>query len=115
MARKQAPLLRQCVTCRGWAPKLELVRVARGSSGDVELDLSGKRPGRGAYLHKSATCLSEALRRRHLERALRQPLPPQVTEAIAALSAEYHTNAQDGSSAGPAGQLEAKGGHHPPQ
>lgn len=88
MARHQAPLLRRCVTCRGWASKLELIRVIRTPNGEVRLDLGGKLAGRGAYLHRTQGCLEGALRRHDLEKALRRPLPLATAEAIAALASE---------------------------
>ena len=88
MARRQAPLLRRCVTCRSWAPKLELVRVTRSPAGEVALDLGGKLPGRGAYIHPLRPCLEGALRKHYLEKALRRPLSAEMAQAIAALAAK---------------------------
>ena len=108
MARRQAPLLRRCVTCRSWAPKIELVRVTRSPAGEVALDLGGKLPGRGAYLHPSRPCLEGALRKHHLEKALRRPLSPETVQAIAALAAKASIAAPP--SGFPAGEGAARGG-----
>ncbi|MBU6429663.1 MAG: DUF448 domain-containing protein [Cyanobacteria bacterium REEB65] len=88
MPRRQAPLLRRCVTCRSWGSKIELLRVTRSPTGEVMLDLVGKLPGRGAYLHRSPECLGGALRKHYLEKALRRPLSAEAARAIAELAAQ---------------------------
>ncbi|TMF58082.1 MAG: YlxR family protein [Chloroflexi bacterium] len=60
---------RTCVGCRQVKPKRELVRVVATETG-AEADLSGRRPGRGAYLCRQDVCWREAARRRSLDRAL---------------------------------------------
>ena len=62
---------RTCVGCRGRAPKRSLLRVARRPDGAVEVDATGKAPGRGAYVHHRAECVDAALVRGGLWRALR--------------------------------------------
>jgi predicted RNA-binding protein YlxR (DUF448 family) len=52
---------RTCVGCGEVEGKRELVRVVRTPSGDVEIDPTGKRNGRGAYVHPAAACLDKAL------------------------------------------------------
>ena len=56
MTPKKIPL-RRCNGCGESKPKKELVRVVRAGDGTVSLDLTGKKPGRGAYVCKSADCL----------------------------------------------------------
>jgi predicted RNA-binding protein YlxR (DUF448 family) len=51
--------------------------VVRGPDGRIDLDPSGKAPGRGAYLHHDAVCWDAALRRGALSRALRTGLSPE--------------------------------------
>jgi len=61
---------RMCVSCRGLKDKKLLLRVARDPKGETRLDLSGKSPGRGAYICASEACLQRAKKIRALERAL---------------------------------------------
>lgn len=61
---------RMCVACRTQRPKNELVRIVRDQTGAVSLDLSGRKPGRGAYICKSIECLEKARKTKALERAL---------------------------------------------
>jgi predicted RNA-binding protein YlxR (DUF448 family) len=51
---------RTCVGCREVLPKRSLIRIVRGSEG-VKIDMSGKAPGRGAYVHDSRSCWKAAL------------------------------------------------------
>lgn len=62
---------RTCVSCREVKPKRELIRVVHTGGGAVEVDPSGKKPGRGAYLCYSADCWQKGLKKARLERALR--------------------------------------------
>lgn len=68
--RKHVPR-RTCVACRTMRPKRELVRVVRTPEGDVTVDETGKRSGRGAYLCPRRSCWETALARGQLDRALR--------------------------------------------
>ena len=62
--------MRMCVGCREMKPKKELLRVVRSPDGQVLLDLTGKKSGRGAYVCRSEACLMRAIKQRQLERAL---------------------------------------------
>ena len=62
---------RTCIGCRQARPKRDLIRVVRIDSGDVEVDTTGKRPGRGAYLCKVKGCWEASLKKERLDRALR--------------------------------------------
>jgi predicted RNA-binding protein YlxR (DUF448 family) len=62
---------RTCVACRQTGVKRELVRIVRGTNGSVTVDPTGKRSGRGAYLHSTAECWSAGLSRSLLARALK--------------------------------------------
>ena len=74
MRHKHIPQ-RSCVGCRGVENKRQLIRLVRTSEGTVEIDESGKRPGRGTYIHRRRSCWLAALQKRRLERALRLSSP----------------------------------------
>lgn len=65
---------RTCVACRQVAGKRTLVRVVRTTEGTVEVDPTGKRNGRGAYLHADPACWDQALKRNVLQQALKTEL-----------------------------------------
>ncbi len=64
---------RTCVGCHRTLPKRQLVRLVRTPEG-VRVDLTGRQPGRGAYLHDRRACWEQALKRGTLARALRVEL-----------------------------------------
>ncbi len=69
---------RQCMGCRERKPKRELIRVVRGTDGNVSLDFSGKLNGRGAYVCPDPECLKKALRSKALDRSLEVTIPEDV-------------------------------------
>jgi predicted RNA-binding protein YlxR (DUF448 family) len=73
----RAPPQRTCIACRTTGVKRGLVRVVRGAAGDVSVDLTGKKPGRGAYLCRRPECWEAALKRDRLSAALRVPVRPE--------------------------------------
>lgn len=73
---------RTCVACRGTTEKRELVRLVRNVEGRVEVDPTGKKAGRGAYLCRRLECWQEALRKDRLSHALRTKLTEADREAL---------------------------------
>ena len=65
---------RTCVACREIRDKREMVRLVRASDNSVQVDVSGKKPGRGAYLCRTRECWEIGLRGSQLEHALRTTL-----------------------------------------
>ena len=63
-------------------PKKELVRVVRAPSGEISIDLVGKKPGRGAYLCPDLECLKRARKSRALERALETAITPELYDEL---------------------------------
>ena len=78
---KKIPV-RRCVGCGEHFPKGELVRVLRTPEGEVVLDLSGKKSGRGAYICKKATCLKKARKSRRIETSLECSIPDAVYDIM---------------------------------
>ncbi len=66
---------RSCVVCRLKTAKSDLIRVVCTPQGSVEIDTTGKKSGRGAYLCKEEGCWEQALKRKRLEYALRSTVP----------------------------------------
>jgi len=71
--RKKTPL-RMCVGCAEMKPKRELIRIVRTVQDTLEVDATGKRAGRGAYICPLETCLEQAIKGRRLEKALRHKI-----------------------------------------
>ena len=78
---KKIPM-RMCVGCREMKPKKELLRAVRSPEGQVSLDTTGKKPGRGAYWCYNAECLRRALKQGQLDSQLEVKLSPEVNEQL---------------------------------
>ena len=69
MKQRKIPM-RTCVVTREKCEKKDLVRVVRTPEGNVEIDLTGKKNGRGAYLKKDLQVFEKAKKSKILERVL---------------------------------------------
>lgn len=69
MKVKKIPM-RMCTGCMEMKPKKELIRIVKSKEGEVSVDLTGKKAGRGAYICKSASCLEKAVKTKRLGRNL---------------------------------------------
>lgn len=78
---KRIPV-RTCIACRSAEAKRGLVRIVRTPEGRVEVDPTGKKSGRGAYLHEARTCWDLALKRDLLSRSLKVAVSPADREAL---------------------------------
>ena len=74
---------RKCLGCMESFPKKELVRVVRMADGSVEIDLTGKKPGRGAYICKNKTCLKKAIKSKRIETNLEVEISDELLERLA--------------------------------
>ena len=73
--------LRSCIACGTSASKRDLVRIVRTPEGSLQLDTSGKKPGRGAYVC-SLACFEQALRSSKLQRALKTNISQNELESL---------------------------------
>ena len=83
---KHVPM-RTCVACRENKPKRELLRVVRTPDGHVQLDATGKKAGRGAYLCAKLSCWEIALKRKRLESEFEVTISAEDREALDAFVA----------------------------
>ena len=74
---KKVPL-RKCLGCMSSFPKKDLVRVVKTPEGEVVLDLSGKKSGRGAYICKNSACLKKAVKSKRIQNNLETEIPEGV-------------------------------------
>lgn len=81
MKPKKIPL-RKCLGCGERRPKRELVRVVRSPEGEIGLDPTGKKAGRGAYICPNADCLKKARKARRIERAFACAVPASVYDEL---------------------------------
>lgn len=82
MIRKKKIPMRMCTGCGEMKPKKELVRVVKSPEGEISLDLTGRKPGRGAYVCKKAECLKAARKARRFEKAFQCKIPDEVYDRM---------------------------------
>ena len=73
---------RMCNGCMEMKPKKELIRIVKSPEGEVTVDLTGKKPGRGAYICKNVECLEKAFKTKKLSRSLETPISEEIFEAL---------------------------------
>ena len=78
---KKTPM-RQCLGCREMKPKSGLLRVVKSPDGAISLDLTGKGPGRGAYVCSSNECFKRAVKTKAFSRAFGTQIPEEILEAL---------------------------------
>jgi uncharacterized protein len=78
---KKIPM-RKCVGCQQMKNKKELLRVLKTSENEFQLDATGRKNGRGAYLCFSKECLQKAIQSKGLERSFKQSIPKEVYEKL---------------------------------
>ena len=78
---KKIPM-RQCLGCNEHKEKRELLRVLRTPDGEILLDFTGKKSGRGAYICKSKTCLQRARKSGRIGRSLNCVIPEEVYDRM---------------------------------
>lgn len=81
MQKRKIPM-RMCTGCAEMKAKKELVRVVKSKEGEISLDLTGKKAGRGAYVCKQLDCLQKARKARRLEKAFSCQIPPEVYDQM---------------------------------
>lgn len=92
MKQKKIPM-RKCTGCGEMKPKSELVRVVKApdkvsesgeilEKGEISLDLTSKKSGRGAYICKSLQCFESARKARRFERAFSSQIPSSVYDQM---------------------------------
>ena len=77
MKERKLPV-RRCTGCGEHFSKFELIRVLRTPEGEILLDLTGKKSGRGAYICKNPSCFKKARKARRLEASLECSIPEEV-------------------------------------
>ena len=85
------PPVRMCIACRNAYEKKQMLRIVKDKDGNISLDFTGKKAGRGAYICDSATCIEKCVKNRLLNKNFDQEIAPEVYDAIK----EQYGNRQD--------------------
>ncbi len=71
-----------CIACRGAYGKKQMLRIVKDKDGNISLDFSGKKAGRGAYICDSAQCIDKCVKNKLLNRNFGQEISVEVYDAI---------------------------------
>ena len=73
---------RTCMGCQTKKDKRDLVRIVRSPEGEISVDLTGKKPGRGAYICHDLECLNKVVKSKRLERSLETAISQEIYEKL---------------------------------
>lgn len=76
---------RMCVGCRESYPKPDMIRIVRSPEGAFDLDDTGKKQGRGAYICRKLSCLREAKKKRALDRSFKANVTDEIYDKLAGM------------------------------
>ena len=81
MLTKKVPL-RQCIGCQEMKEKKNMISVIKTPEDEIQLDATGRKNGRGAYICPNIECFQKARKTKGLERSLKTAIPTEVYEAL---------------------------------
>ena len=73
---------RKCIGCGELKEKNQLIRIVRSKEGEISLDTTGKKNGRGAYICPDPECLEQAFKKKGLDRSFKTTVPESVYETL---------------------------------
>ncbi|MBU1035445.1 YlxR family protein [bacterium] len=82
MTNKLKIPMRTCIGCQCKRPKKEMIRIIRTPDEEIEIDKTGKKSGRGAYLCDNIECLDAALKKNNLKKSLKQDIPLKTLDEL---------------------------------
>jgi len=88
MKPKKVPL-RRCIACMEMKAKKELIRVVKSPEGEIFLDETGRKNGRGAYLCKNPSCFRKAQKSKALNREFKSEIPDDIYQLLEKQLEEY--------------------------
>ena len=73
---------RMCVSCKARKSKAELLRIVLLPDGDIVVDPTGKKPGRGAYVCRNEICIEEARKAHRFDKGLHKPVGADIIDKL---------------------------------
>lgn len=73
---------RMCTGCSEMKPKKELLRIVKNKENDISVDLTGKKPGRGAYICKNVECFQIAFKSKRLDKNLGSKISDEIYDRL---------------------------------
>lgn len=76
------PILRRCISCNEQKEKSQMIRIVKPKEEELQIDSTGKKNGRGAYICKDEECLNKAIKSKKLERTFEMEIEPEFYESL---------------------------------
>lgn len=73
---------RSCVVCKKVMDKKALLRIVKNAAGEISLDLTGRKNGRGAYLCTDEACLLKLQKTKGLDRSFKMQLSGETYDKL---------------------------------
>lgn len=73
---------RTCIACKNINDKKALIRIVRTKEGVFELDSTGRKNGRGAYICKDSKCFESLKKTRGLDRLFKTQIPMEIYDKL---------------------------------
>ncbi len=73
---------RTCIACKSVKDKKELIRIVRTKEDEIELDMTGRKNGRGAYICKDIKCFESLKKSRGLDRSFKSQISPLIYDKL---------------------------------
>ena len=73
---------RTCMGCNKKGGKEQLLRIVKNKEGEVSIDETGKKQGRGAYICNNEDCLNKVIKNKRLEKVLETKISEEIYENI---------------------------------
>ncbi len=74
--------MRKCIGCQEMKNKKDMIRILKTTENRIEIDTTGKKNGRGAYICPSRDCFEKAVKTKGIERSLKMSIPREVYENL---------------------------------
>ncbi|WP_409253739.1 RNase P modulator RnpM [Bacillus sp. SCS-153A] len=85
MSTKKKIPLRKCLATGEMKPKKEMIRIVRSKEGDVSIDQTGKKSGRGAYLSKTKDAIQTAKKKNAIANQLQAKVDDSIYDELLSL------------------------------
>lgn len=82
MAKQRKIPMRMCIGCKESRPKIELIRIVKNKDGEIFIDFTGRKNGRGAYICKNVTCLDNMQKSNRLEKAFEMKIDSAIYDNL---------------------------------
>ena len=73
---------RTCMGCNIKKPKKEFIRIVKSKTGEIDIDKTGKMPGRGAYICDNIECLEKLIKPKRLEKVFEMKISDEIYEKL---------------------------------